>query len=101
MRTWRTDEAKGCLEAIVALAASEGPQRLVADGEEAVVLSAAEYRRLERGASGGSEGELTEAPRSARDIYFDPAFRVLSEEEHARIFARSKEPAEPAIEFGG
>ncbi len=85
--TWSLAEAEAKFGEVVERARTQGPQHLTRDGRDAaVVLSAEEYERL-----------LEAAPRKAPS-WLDPKYRVLSDEEHAEIFARDQDPGR-IIEF--
>lgn len=88
--TWSLADAKAKLSEVVERAKTQGPQHLTKNGKDAaVVLSAEDYRRLsEAGAN------ATKPPPS----WLDPRFRVLSDEEHARLFTRDPDPGR-VIEF--
>jgi hypothetical protein len=59
------------------------------DDAAVVVMSAEEYERLPEAPDG--------AERSS--IWLDPRFRILTDEEHDRIFARDRDVGRPPIEF--
>jgi prevent-host-death family protein len=68
---WALQDAKARLSEVVRKAQAEGPQRITVHGrEEAVVVSAEEYRRLKGDRSGE---ELVEALRTSPlgDVDFD------------------------------
>jgi len=49
MKTWQLQEAKARLSEVIKKAAKEGPQNITVHGQAtAVVLSAAEYRKLKQ-----------------------------------------------------
>lgn len=87
--TWSLADAKAKLSEVVERAKTQGPQHLTKNGKDAaVVLSAEDYRRL------------SEAGGHAKHIpsWLDPRFRILSDEEHDRLFARDPDPGR-VIEF--
>jgi len=89
--TWSLAEAKAKFSELVERARTEGPQHLTKNGKDAVVVvSADEYRRL-------SASGATALPSGKS--WLDPRFRVLSDEEHAELFARDKDVGRPPIEF--
>ncbi len=77
--TWSLADAKAKLSEVVERAKTQGPQHLTKNGKDAaVVLSAEDYRRLSEAGANAAK------PPS----WLDPRFRVLSDEEHARLFTR-------------
>lgn len=83
-RTWSLADAKAKLSEVVERAKTQGPQHLTKNGKDAaVVLSAEDYRRL----SEAGETAANPAPH-----WLDPRFRVLSDEEHDRLFSRDPDP---------
>ena len=86
---WSLAEAKAKFSEVVERARTQGPQHLTKNGKDAaVVLSAEDYRRL-REANGMAET----AP-----AWLDDRFRILSDEEHDKTFARDKDPGR-VVEF--
>lgn len=87
--TWSLAEAKAKLSEVVERAKTRGPQHLTKNGKDAaVVLSAEEYRRL------SERGDIPKSPPS----WLDARYRVLSDEEHDRLFARGPDQGR-VIEF--
>ena len=88
--TWSLADAKAKLSEVVERAKTQGPQHLTKNGKDAaVVLSAEDYRRLSE-----ADARAARPPPS----WLDPRFRVLSEEEHARLFTRDPDQGR-VIEF--
>lgn len=72
----------------VGFTTSDGPQAIVVDGcEAAVVLSAREFALMSK------------RPKTVVEVLLNPAIRLLSDEEHNRIFARPPEVPERSFEF--
>lgn len=89
--TWSVAEAKSKFSEVVEKARSDGPQHLTKNGREAaVIVSAAEYRRLVRLEEGRQRPSL--------DPLADPTVRLLSRKELETLFARDDDPGR-AIEF--
>ncbi len=85
--TWSLAEAEAKFGEVVERARTQGPQHPTRDGQDAaVVLSAEEYERL--------RGAAPQRPPS----WLDPKHRVLSDEEHAELFARDQDPGR-IVEF--
>ncbi len=88
MRAWKLEQAQDNLCELVAKAASEGPQSITLDGAEAaVVLSAREYELMSK------------RPKTVVEALLDPKIRLLSDEEHDRVFARLPDVPERLFEF--
>lgn len=90
--TWSLAEAKAKLSEVVERARTEGPQHLTKNGKDAVVvMSADDYRRLNEA--------IDVALAASGKSWLDRRFGILSDEEHAEIFARDKDLGRPPIEF--
>jgi prevent-host-death family protein len=90
--TWSLAEAKAKLSEVVERARTEGPQHLTKNGKDAVVvMSADDYRRLNEA--------VDAAVAASGKPWLDRRFGILSDEEHAEIFARDKDLGRPPIEF--
>lgn len=88
--TWSLADAKAKLSEVVERAKTQGPQHLTKNGKDAaVVLSAEEYRRLVEAGDGSSKRP---------PAWLDPRFRILSDDEHAELFARDPDQGR-VIEF--
>ena len=85
--SWSLSEAKAKLSEVVRCARAEGPQRVTKNGRPAVVVvSDAEWQVVSR------------RRKSFVEALFDPAARVLTDEEVDTLFARDPDVGRP-VEF--
>jgi len=90
--SWTAAAAKARFGEVIDKARSSGPQHVTKNGRDAVVVLAAEdYAALKQ----GSESPRPADKRSLHDVLFDPSIRLLSDEEHDEVFARSKDLPRP------